>query len=183
MTETAGQSGKRARHLEAAADISDDGLYRYWLSRRLSTGERAVVFVGLNPSTADAADDDPTVRRCMGFARRWGFDWLWMGNLNAWRSTDPRDLPKDSLTAVGPRNEAALRWLAPKGEILIAAWGQNKLNSRAAALARQIGELPHVRCLGQNRNGTPKHPLRLPAAREPMEYLTGLNARDVRAPS
>lgn len=80
-------------YLESSADVSACGRYRYWLSRRLSMGERTILFVGLNPSTADAALDDPTIRRCVGFARAWGFDWLFMGNVNAFRSTDPKGLP------------------------------------------------------------------------------------------
>lgn len=152
----------RGGYLDMGADISDDGLYRYWLSRRLSMGERSVVFVGLNPSTADARQDDPTIRRCVGFARAWGFDWLYMGNLHAWRSTDPKKLPKDSLESVGPRNQEALVWLTQRAELVVAAWGANKLNFYASTLARRIRALPHARCLGRNADGTPKHPLYLP---------------------
>ena len=79
--------------MAAFADISPDGLYRYSLSRRLTAGNRTVLFVGLNPSTADATADDPTIRRCAGFARSWSFDWLLMGNLYALRSTDPLEPP------------------------------------------------------------------------------------------
>ena len=157
------------KYLDAAADISEDGLYRYWLSRRLSMGERTVLFVGLNPSTADATVDDPTIRRCVGFARAWGFDWLFMGNLNAWRATNPKRLPKDLLAAVGPRNQEALTWLSQKAELVVCAWGQNKLNDYAAMLGRLMLALPHARCLGQNDNGTPKHPLYLPATTELVE--------------
>ena len=79
---TMGRSGVSQWYLDASADISDDGMYRYWLSRRLSMGERTVLFVGLNPSTADATKDDPTIRRCVGFARAWGFD----GSVSVWLS-------------------------------------------------------------------------------------------------
>lgn len=155
---------KATKYLDMGADISDDGLYRYWLSRRLSMGERSVVFVGLNPSTADAFQDDPTIRRCVGFARAWGFDWLYMGNLHAWRSTDPRGLPKDALMAVGPRNQEALTWMTQRAELVVAAWGGNELNAYSQALARRIAALRHARCLGRNGDGTPKHPLYLPCA-------------------
>lgn len=123
-----------------------------------------VLFVGLNPSTANATQDDPTIRRCVGFARAWGFDWLYMGNLNAWRSTDPKGLPVDPIAAVGVRNQEALTWLAQHAELVVAAWGQNKLNRYASVLGRRILALPHARCLGRNADGTPKHPLYLPAA-------------------
>lgn len=154
---------KRPAWLSADADISDDGLYRYWLSRRLSMGERAVLFVGLNPSTADARQDDPTIRRCVGFARAWGFDWLYMGNLNAWRSTDPKGLPSDPLEAVGPRNQEALVWMAQRAELVVAAWGTTRLNDYAQTLGRRVLAWPQTRCLGRNADGTPKHPLYLAA--------------------
>lgn len=151
----------RAKYLDMGAEISECGLYRYWLSRRLSMGERTVLFVGLNPSTADASQDDPTIRRCAGFARMWGFDWLLMGNLYAFRSTDPKGL----LTAqdpVGPANQEALQWMAQRAELVVAAWGSNRLNDYASTLARRILALPHARCLGVNKDRTPKHPLYLP---------------------
>lgn len=151
------------KYLESSADISEDGLYRYWLSRRLAMGERTVLFVGLNPSKADATDDDPTIRRCVGFARSWGFDWLLMGNPNAWRSTDPKQLPRDPLTAVGPRNQEALKWMAQRSELVVAAWGKTKLNDYARTLSTYILERPGTRCLGCNNDGSPKHPLYLPA--------------------
>lgn len=150
------------KYLAMDAEMSEDGLYRYWLSRRLSMGERTVLFVGLNPSTADAALDDPTIRRCVGFARAWGFDWLLMGNLYAYRSTDPKPL-KDLVTCpVGPKNEESLRSMASRADRIVAAWGSNPLNADAQILADWIMSLPRTRCLGQNKNGTPKHPLYLP---------------------
>lgn len=151
------------KYLDASAEISACGRYRYWLSRRLSMGERTVLFVGLNPSTADATQDDPTIRRCVGFARDWGFDWLLMGNLYAWRSTDPKVLLHlNHLEAVGPDNQSALKWLSQKAELVVAAWGRNKLNDYATALGARILALPQTRTLGTNQDGTPKHPLYLP---------------------
>ena len=77
-------------YLSASAEISPDGRYRYSLSRQMKRGTRAVLFIGLNPSMADGVSDDPTLRRCVGFARSWDFDWLLMGNLHALRSTRPK---------------------------------------------------------------------------------------------
>jgi len=149
------------KYLEGSAEISDDGLYRYWLSRRLSMGERTVLFVGLNPSTADASQDDPTIRRCAGFARAWGFDWLFMGNVCAYRSTNPKAL----LTVddpVGPGNQDALKWMVARADLVVAAWGRNRLNCYAHTLAGWILSCPQTRALGFNSDGTPKHPLYLP---------------------
>lgn len=150
------------KYLASSARFSDCGRYRYRLNRRLGMGERVVLFVGLNPSTADQTQDDPTIRRCVGFALKWGFDWLWMGNLNAWRSTDPKGLPSDALEAVGPENQDELTWMWQKADLVVAAWGKNPLNRYARALGDRILALPQTRTLGTNKNGTPKHPLYLP---------------------
>jgi hypothetical protein len=153
------------KYLETSADISKDGRYRYWLSRRLSMGERTVVFVGLNPSTADAEQDDPTIRRCVGFARLWGFDWLLMGNLYAYRSTDPQVLLRIDHP-LGPMNQDALKWMTQRAELVVAAWGRCRLTPDADTISRSILALGHTRCLGRNKDGSPKHPLYVPAATE-----------------
>ena len=160
------RKAKATKYLDASADISDCGLYRYRLSRRLGMGERTILFVGLNPSTADTEQDDPTIRRCVSFARLWGFDWLFMGNLNAWRSTDPKRLPKDPIAAVGAKNQETLKWMAQRAEVVVAAWGGNKLNTYAHTLACELLALPQTRCLGQNQDGSPKHPLYLSGCTE-----------------
>jgi hypothetical protein len=147
--------------------VSPCGEYRYWLTRRLAMGERVVLFVGLNPSTADAAEDDPTIRRCVGFARRWGFDWLYMGNLYAYRSTDPKAL-YTVADPVGPDNQEALKWMAQRAELIVAAWGKNRLNCYAHTLAGWLLSLPQTQCLGWNKDGSPKHPLYL-AADTPLQ--------------
>jgi hypothetical protein len=147
-------------YLSASADISSDRLYRYALSRHLAHGERAVLFVGLNPSTADARTDDPTIRRCVGFARSWGFDWLLMGNVYALRSTDPKRLMLVE-DAIGPLNQEALEAMTRRAELVVAAWGKNRLDAVATRLAGWILSLEHTRCLGENQDGSPKHPLYL----------------------
>ena len=150
-------------YLDLGAGFSDDGIHRYWLSRRLSMGERSVLFIGLNPSTADAVKDDPTIRKAAGFARRWGFDWLYMGNLHAYRSTDPKGLR--GLTAglaIGPGNTEALRWMVGRVELVIAAWGANPLHPEADILANWILGLSHCRTFGTTKDGKPPHPLYLP---------------------
>jgi hypothetical protein len=159
------------KYLDSSALISDDGAYRYWLSRRLTAGWRTVLFIGLNPSTADATKDDPTIRRCVGYARLWGFDWLLMGNIYGYRSTDPKAL-RTQEDPVGPDNQEALKWMAQKAELVIAAWGANPLNCYANTLAGWILSMPHCRVLGQNKNGSPKHPLYLRADAQPVALLT-----------
>lgn len=147
-------------YLHRAAAISADGLYRYRLSRRLSRGDRTVLFVGLNPSTADASLDDPTIRRCVGFARSWAFDRLLMGNVYAFRSTSPKVLSTVD-DPVGPLNRDALQQMAQSAEVIVAAWGKNRLDDRARELADWVLSLHQTRCLGTNKDGSPKHPLYL----------------------
>lgn len=153
---------RKGAYLDSGAELSDDGVYRYALWRRLSMGERAVLFVGLNPSTADALLDDPTIRRCVGFARMWGFDWLYMGNLHAFRATDPKNLPLDGPRAIGPLNWERLQWMSQKADLVVAAWGANPLRGAALEYAKRLTALPHTKCLGRTKAGAPKHPLYLP---------------------
>lgn len=155
-------------YLSKSADISSDGVYRYALARRLATGDRAVLFVGLNPSTADASLDDPTIRRCVGFAKDWGFDWLLMGNIYAFRSADPKAIYQDK-DPVGPRNFQTLREMAFHSELVVAAWGRNKIVGQAWPIADWVVHHNKVKCLGQNKDRTPKHPLYLAAKTELVE--------------
>jgi hypothetical protein len=145
-------------YLSASAEISSDGLYRYELTRRLALGKRVVLFVGLNPSTADARQDDRTISRCVGFARSWGFDMLVMGNLYGFRSTSPSELKRVS-DPVGPRNRATLHRLVGSAEAVICAWGRCWLNPEAFELAAWISGQGHSRCLALSRGGSPKHPM------------------------
>lgn len=154
------------KYLATDALVSDDGLYRYWLARRLSMGERSVAFVGLNPSTADAAKDDPTIRKCAGFAARWGFDWLYMVNLYAWRATDPKRMLAFAKNyegqAVGFDNDQHLSWVTGRCELVVPAWGAAKLTPYAKRLSQKILALPHAKALRLTQEGQPWHPLYVP---------------------
>src|SRR5688500_18610760 len=151
------------KYLDAWADISDCGLFRYTLGRQLSDGHRRVLFVGLNPSTADARQDDPTIRRCVGFARDWGFSYLYMGNVYAYRSTDPKALATVE-DPIGPKNFHTLKLFIDQAELVVAAWGKTALTNEASVIAQYILDLPKTKCLGKNSDGTPKHPLYLRAS-------------------
>ena len=121
-------------YVDAAADIRGD--YRYSLMRKLSTGEGTVLFVGLNPSKATAKKDDHTVTRCVRFAQAWGRQQIYIGNLNAWRATDPKALPADAATAVGPYNREVLEQLAKRADLIIAAWGRQPIEQRGRDVGR-----------------------------------------------
>ena len=149
------------------ANISADALYRYSLWRLWDTSKPAVLFIGLNPSTADATDDDPTIRRCLGFARSWGFGSLCMGNLFAFRATDPMAL-YEAADPVGPDNDKWLLELSVKCQKVVFAWGaKGQLMGRDKTLASAFTE---AYCIKRTKEGHPSHPLYLKADLRLMRY-------------
>lgn len=157
------------------ATLSLDEKYRYHLWRRVSDSPNVVVFVMLNPSTADAATDDPTIRKCMEFARRWGFGRVDVVNLFAWRATNPKELPRVA-EPVGLENDGRLVERCLGAEWVIAAWGSNKFAASRARLVTHMltGTGVHLRCLRKSKDGHPWHPLYVPYATMPITYA---NAR------
>jgi len=155
--------------VERWADISQDGLYRYRLGRRWDNALPECVFIVLNPSTADAAQDDPTIRRCMRFAPDLGCGSLLVGNLYAFRAMDPRDLFRAPEPTGGAKNNAVLTALMGRGEYVIAAWG----NHGKLARVTEVATLPSARrlnALGTTKSGAPRHPLYVPSSVRPVEW-------------
>lgn len=150
--------------IEASAVLSPCTNYRYRLTRRWSTGQGTVVFIGLNPSTADERNDDPTILKCIRFAKSWGYAELCMLNLFAWRSTDLSVL---SLVddPVGPDNDAHLFEAAQSARCVIGAWGNHGNLLDRSNRVRSM--LPDLHGLRLNKNGEPSHPLYLPARLKP----------------
>lgn len=150
------------------AVISECGRYRYALTRRWSDGPNCG-FIMLNPSTADAERDDPTIRRCIGFARREGCGGLIVLNLFAYRATKPEDMAAAS-DPVGPHaDHHLLDFIQNVDGPLIAAWGSHWMaKTRAADVTAMIGS--HCSCLGKTKNGSPRHPLYV-RADTPLEPL------------
>ena len=145
--------------------------YRYWLHRCLAEqGDEGLVFVMLNPSTATATEDDPTIRRCMDFGRRWGFRELTVVNLFALRATDPAELRRHGTEAIGERNDEMLAWLRQrrKTTCMVAAWGNHGTH-----LGRDAAVLPIIQpamALKTTRLGCPAHPLYLPKSVQPSPF-------------
>ena len=145
------------------ARFSRNGRYRYLLTRPIGTGPR-VTFVMLNPSTADAFRNDPTIRKCIGFAQRWQCGQLTVINLFALRTPSPRDLHHDP-DPVGPRNRATIiqimQQLIPNQDIIIAAWGTHgQLHNQAEKSLRLMNQFGiEIECLGHTMGGHPRHPL------------------------
>jgi hypothetical protein len=161
----------RAFQQAGGADVVGSYRYRLWRSFPEARGDARVLFVMLNPSTADGATDDPTLRRCLGFARRWGFARLDVCNLFAFRSTDPAAL-RTMRDPVGPRNDRILRAAAARAHLTIVAWGNGgQLHQRGAYVASSLlAEIP-LYCLGRTRGGEPRHPLYVAGATARIRYL------------
>jgi len=142
------------------ATLSECRNYRYFLWREWHPSPAGyVLFVCLNPSTADETHDDPTVRRCIDFARRWGYGQLCVANLFAYRATHPRQLRAVGCP-VGPDNDYWLENLSAKADMVVAAWG---VHGTFAGRDREVVPLIGRRwfCLGVTKGGQPRHPLYL----------------------
>ena len=155
---------------KSSAYLSPCGAYRYRLGREWDSGLPMVAFIMLNPSTADAEQDDPTIRRCIGFAKSWGFGGLIVGNLFALRSTDPAAL-YGHPDPVGPDNDKHLGAIARSAEQVICAWGTHgKLNERG----RRVGEMlsgANLAALKVTADGSPGHPLYIAGATQPRAWF------------
>lgn len=149
----------------SGANLSDDGQYRYRLWRTWDASKPTLAFIMLNPSTADASDDDPTVRRCLGYAKDWGYGTLVVGNLFALRSTDPSNL-KDHPDPVGPGNDDHLHRICEDADRVVVAWGtKGALHDRERAVAGLLDA--DLYALDTTKDGHPNHPLYQPKDAEP----------------
>lgn len=144
------------------AIISTCGLYRYVLTRGadlFNTQRMPALFVMLNPSTADATIDDPTIRRCMGFSKKWDCAGLTVVNLYALRATKPKEL-WEAKDPVGPDNETNLRLQLIIHGDAVCAWGNNAKQWRVNEFLKLASELEtRLWCFGLTKAGQPKHPL------------------------
>ena len=152
-------------YIAASAEVSDDGRYRYNLTRRWAEGGKQALFVMLNPSTADGTTDDPTIRRCIGFAKREGCASLEVVNLFALRATDPKTLT-GARDPVGPLNDHWIVGAMDRASIVVAAWGASLPRTTAfhrdGAVKLLLAERV-VHALGLTAFGFPRHPLYVPA--------------------
>jgi len=154
-----------------SAVISEDGLYRYRLERAIGKGERTACFIMLNPSTADAEKDDPTIRKCIGFAKRWQCGRLLVVNLFAWRATDPKAL-LEARDPVGRENDEHIERCVDAAVVsagrVVCAWGvHGTLLDRNWQVLSQLkhrfsSQVVNLRCLRLTKDGHPEHPLLVP---------------------
>lgn len=159
------------------ATFSSCGRYRYQLDRRWSESGARLCWVMLNPSTADHRLDDPTVRRCIAFSKSWGFGAVYVVNLFAWRSTDPRLLPP-GREAIGDDCDHYIRTSMELSSMVVCAWGtasaappevRDLLRERSCAisdLAKLSGRT--LEAISVTKDGVPGHPLYLRGDSQPF---------------
>jgi len=155
--------------MNKGAVIDRTGKYRYALWRVWDANLPVVLFIMLNPSTADANVDDPTIRRCIGFAKDWGFGAIEVRNLFSFRATNPDEL-KRCDEPIGPENDRHIIEAAEVAAKIVLAWGtkgtfMNRNQDVFKMIAHHCPE-----CLGLSAAGHPKHPLYIPANQKPILY-------------
>ena len=144
--------------MNAGAIFSPDKKYRYALWRIWDKSIPSVLFIGLNPSTAGNKSNDPTINKCIGFAKKWKYGGLYIVNLFAFRTSDPRDLLR-ILDPVGPDNDKWIKSHTKDHKLIIATWGNY---GSFMEKGREIyNEVPNLYCLKINKTGQPAHPLYL----------------------
>ena len=151
--------------MDRGALLSPCREYRYTLWRRWDETPMAM-FVGLNPSTADETLDDPTIRRCVGFARSWGYGGLLMCNLFGLRATDPAAM-KAAIDPVGSLADQTLLAEAQRAAVVVAAWGTHGAHLGRGAAVRRLLTPYRLHYLRLTKDGHPSHPLYLPASLTP----------------
>jgi hypothetical protein len=158
------------------ATISDCGKFRYRLWRKWGCGS-PLLFIMLNPSTADAEQDDATIRRCTGFAKAHDFGALEVVNLYAYRATDPKDL-RSAGYPVGSENDKHIADAVRASAAVCLAWGAAAAGLERPAivlkLLRDLGVNRRLMCLRLTRRGYPQHPLMLPSSCRLMPFEGGM---------
>lgn len=159
-----------------SASFDASGIYRYRLTRRWDPARPSMAWIMLNPSTANARSDDPTIRRVIGFSRTWGFGMVEVVNLFALRASDPRQLTT-SPAPVGPGNDRALVTAASSSAAIVVAWGDhgamvNRMTGvrRCEEVLDLVGSSRSLLTLGVTSRGQPRHPLYMPKDAQAEAY-------------
>jgi hypothetical protein len=155
-----GAGRSRMNALERDAVLSDCGTYRYLLRRAWDHSKPRAMIVMLNPSTADAEIDDPTIRSCLRLLRAIGYGSFEVVNLFGLRCTNP-DALANSVNPVGPRNDTMIEAAVMRCDVGICAWGAHPIaGNRSGAVLNLIrAHRPATYCLGKTKAGAPRHPL------------------------
>lgn len=158
-----------SKDLHRSAVFDHTKKYRYLLKRWWGEKSNRVVFILLNPSTADETQDDPTIRRCMGFASYWGYTSADILNIFALRSTDPAALYSTN-SPIGASNDAWIDSMTMDAKLVVAAWGNHGLHLQRGSTVRFMIRERRLACFGLTRTKEPKHPLYL-SGRASLFYM------------
>jgi hypothetical protein len=170
MPRTITRTTPSTKHGDGWAVFDQTEAYRYTLGRRWAPGGRRVCFCLLNPSTADASVLDPTLTRCFGYARQWGYQAMDVTNVFALRSTDPKGL-REVEDPIGANNDAHIVELARDADLVVVGWGTHaRLNERHSQVIELLRGVCEMTCLGVTKDGFPKHPLYLRKDLEPTAF-------------
>ena len=159
---------KRRKFSKSGAVFSDCRKFRYALWRMWDGDKPLVMIIGLNPSTADEKVNDPTITRCISFARSWGYGGVCVTNLFGFRATAPTEL-KANHDPIGKENDAWVHEMAKEAAIKVAAWGNHgKFLNRSVEF---LSSLDQLHCIKMNKSGEPAHPLYLKAELNPVPMI------------
>lgn len=158
---------------ETGAEFSTCEKYRYalwriWGNSLFGNSHALVNFVMLNPSTADASLDDPTIRRCIGYAKSWGYSGVYVTNLFAYRATDPKEMLAAS-DPIGEENDVWIKEVSRICNLTVAAWGTMGEHLQRAAKIKEM--LPDLHYLKLSKEGHPCHPLYLPKGLQASPFI------------
>lgn len=141
------------------AVLDESNTYRYTLWRVWDVSLPRLLFVMLNPSTADHTQNDPTIRRCIRFAKSWGFGAIEVVNLFAYRATDPKELKNNLIDPVGSDNDDYLISRSSKCDVIVLAWGTKGVYQKRDRTVLKLLNKYSLNCLEETKSGHPKHPL------------------------
>jgi hypothetical protein len=145
--------------IKSDALFSDCKRYRYTLVRQWSHGPKSIAFIGLNPSTADEIKNDPTVAKCIRWAKKWGYNEMWMLNIFAIRSTDPKYL-RMVADPIGFGNDTSISHITSKATTIVCCWGTGgEFLHRGYRVWHDLLNHSKTYCLGYTKAGHPRHPL------------------------
>ena len=151
--------------MNKGAIFSEENIYRYPLSRVWDINKPKILFIMLNPSTADEFVEDPTIRRVINYAKDWGYGSVYVGNLYAFRSTDPKGL-NNVEDPIGPENITNIQALIGLVDKVIYAWGNER---KEPEWLKKLVDAPY--CIDISKKGIPKHPLYLKKCLTPQLYI------------
>jgi len=152
------------------AELSSDRKYRYVLWRRWEYNTPYVLFIGLNPSTADESEDDPTIRRCKRFASDWGYGAIYMVNLFALRATNPNEMLAHD-DPIGSDNDNWIQDLAQNAGVIVCAWGAHGCHMNRDEDVKHLLADYELMCLGVTKAGKPRHPLYIKANKQLENFI------------